>query len=83
MPAARSSLAAVAVAVALNLASGAVYPAAPASPAIQPFLCPEGGPNEGHAPQAMAKSESHLLVLCADTESEEGRGTTFYFTVPG
>jgi hypothetical protein len=74
MPAARSSLAAVAVAVALNLASGAVYPAAPASPAIQPFLCPEGGPNEGHAPQAMAKSESHLLVLCADTESEEGRG---------
>jgi len=74
MPVARFSLAAGAVAAALSLAPGAAYPAAPASSPIQPFRCPQGGPNGGNAPQAMAKSENHLLVLCADTESEAGRG---------
>src|SRR5262245_21691400 len=49
-------------------------PAAPGAPAIAPFLCPEGGPNGGLAPMAMAKSAGRLLVLCADTESEEGQG---------
>jgi hypothetical protein len=58
-------------------------PAAPAAPAaatpqapqaIRPFLCPEGGPNSGRPPQAMAKSAGHTLVLCADPEGESGRG---------
>ena len=61
-------------------AAGTAAPAAPASPAaaspqaIKPFLCPEGGPNSGLPPQAMAKSEGHTLVLCADTEGESTRG---------
>jgi hypothetical protein len=63
-----------AVAAALILLAGAAPSGATSSPPIQPFLCPDGGPNGGHAPQAMAKSAGHLLVACADTESEAGRG---------
>jgi hypothetical protein len=55
-------------------AAASSAPAPAGSPVIKPFQCPEGGPNGGHAPQAMAKSAGHTLVLCADTESEEGRG---------
>ncbi|HET8945909.1 MAG TPA: hypothetical protein VFQ07_02905 [Candidatus Polarisedimenticolia bacterium] len=59
---------------AASTAAGTSPPAASSAPVIAPFQCPDAGPNGGHAPQAMAKSAGHLLVLCADTESEEGAG---------
>ncbi|HEV8199798.1 MAG TPA: hypothetical protein VGS03_07250 [Candidatus Polarisedimenticolia bacterium] len=64
----------IVLALAVWTAALAPTAAAPDAPVIAPFLCPESGPNGGHAPLAMAKSAGHLLVLCADTESEEGTG---------
>jgi hypothetical protein len=57
-----------------TLPGAAGAPAPTGAPVIKPFHCPDGGPNGGNAPQAMARSAGHTLVLCADTESEEGRG---------
>jgi hypothetical protein len=48
--------------------------APPSAPSFAPFKCPDGGPNGGNAPQAMARTAGRTLVLCADTEAAEGRG---------